>query len=243
MNSHDPRSIALRRRFLLQALSSGALVGGMGWNAAALAGWFGSRPKKLPEGRSIHELEGRVLINGQRARKDMLIQASDRIETGPGGKIVFGVGDNAYIVRERTVFEMEGKALFLNAMRLVTGAVLGVFGRRKKALTLTTKVATIGIRGTALYSRVYPDKTYACTCYGMTQIQSVVDSSASEDIVSEHHDAPRFILQQPQDGRIIQPAPVFDHTDLELVLLEALVGREVPFPMPAEPIGGPRRGY
>ncbi len=243
MNSRDPRLIEQRRAFLLQALSSGLILGGLGWNSAAMAGWFGSRPKPLPEGRSIHELEGRVLVNGQRARKDTLIRASDRVEVGPGGKLVFGVGENAYILRERSILEMEGKDLFLSAMRMVTGAVLGVFGRRTQALTLQTKVATIGIRGTALYTSVEPERTYACTCYGATTIQSLPRPEVSEDIVSQHHDAPRWILANPGSGPAIVPAPVIDHTDLELILLEALVGREVPFPMPPEPIGGPGRGY
>ncbi len=243
MNSRDPGSIEQRRAFLLQALSSGLFVGGIGWNTTALARWFDSRPKPLPEGRSIHELEGRVLVNGQRARKDTQISASDRVEVGPGGKVVFAVGENAYILRERSIMEMEGKALFLSAMRVVTGAVLGVFGRRTEALTLQTKVATIGIRGTALYTSVEPERTYACTCYGATSIQSLVRPDASEDIVSQHHDAPRWILAQPGDGPAIIPAPVIDHTDMELILLEALVGREVPFPTPPEPIGGPQRGY
>ncbi len=236
------QSVATRRRFLMQALSSGTLIAGAGWNQVALAGWFGSRPRKLPEGRSIHEMSGRVLVNGKAASKDQLIQGSDRIEVGPGGQIIFGVGSNAFIVRERSILEMDGKALFVNAMKLVSGAVLGVFGKRQNQLDLTTTTATIGIRGTALYTESHADRSYACTCYGQTALASL-HSDAREDIRSTHHDAPRWLLGPDHSGPAIIAAPMINHDDMELMLLEALCGREVPFAAPVDPVGGPSRGY
>lgn len=242
MPQDHAHNVAARRRFLMQALSSGALIGGAGWTAAAQAGWFGSRPRKLPEGRSIHELRGRVLINGKAATRDQLIQGNDRIEVGPGGQLIYGVGANAFIVRERSILEMSGKDLFVNAMQLVSGAVLGVFGKRKTELPIHTATATIGIRGTALYTESHPDRSYACTCYGHTVLQAR-QADQREDIRSTHHDAPRWILSAPQDGSAIVPAPMINHDDVELMLLEALCGREVPFATPVEPVGGATRGY
>jgi hypothetical protein len=45
---------------------------------------------------------------------------------------------------------------------------------------------------------------------------------------TRHHEQPRYIMAQgaPQ---MIMNAPVVNHTDAELVLLESLVGRSVPF--------------
>ncbi len=232
-----------RRLFLLSALSQGCLVGGLGWNTAALAQWFGRVPKPLPPGQSIFQLDGKVLINGQVARRDSAIQASDRIEAGPGGSVIFAVGSNAYILRERSILELSGKALFVRAMRLVSGALLGVFGQREEDLAWQTPSATIGIRGTAVYARVDPGMTYACTCYGQTRITARADAGSSEVIRSEHHDAPRWILDRGEPGGLIIPAPVIDHTDLELMILEALCGRSVPFATPAQPYAGPRRRY
>lgn len=240
---HDQANrIDARRRFLMQALSSGALIGGAGWNQAALAGWFGSRPRKLPEGRSIHEMRGQVLINGKTARKDQLIQGNDRVEVGPGGQIIFGVGANAFIVRERSILEMNGKDLFVNAMQLVSGAVLGVFGKRKTELPIRTSTATIGIRGTAVYTEAHPDRSYACTCYGQTVLQTT-HSAEREDISTTHHDSPRWILGANATGPAIVAAPMINHDDMELMLLEALCGREVPFATPVDLVGGPSRGY
>ena len=43
-----------------------------------------------------------------------------------------------------------------------------------------------------------------------------------------HHDAPRFIYPAGRP-RIIERAPVINHKDEELILLESLVGRVPPF--------------
>ena len=242
MPQNHAQNLAARRHFLMQALSTGALVAGTGWTQTALAGWFGSRPRKLPPGRSIHEMSGRVLINGRPARKDQLIQGNDRVEVGPGGQVIFGVGSNAFIVRERSILEMDGKDLFVGAMKLVSGAVLGVFGKRRQRLDLSTTTATIGIRGTALYTESHPDRSYACTCYGQTELISL-HSGQREDINSSHHDAPRWLFGPDHKGPAIVAAPMINHDDMELMLLEALCGREVPFAAPVDPVGGPSRGY
>src|SRR5690349_6762073 len=92
-----------RRRFLVRALSLGLLAGGTGWNRAALAALFGKLPGKLPEGRSIFEFSGDVRINGRPASQDTVISPSDRVETGGGSHVIYAVGPNAYIVRERSV--------------------------------------------------------------------------------------------------------------------------------------------
>jgi hypothetical protein len=45
---------------------------------------------------------------------------------------------------------------------------------------------------------------------------------------TKHHDQPRYIYPKGAP-RMIENAPVINHTDAELVMLEALVGRKVPF--------------
>ena len=41
----------------------------------------------------------------------------------------------------------------------------------------------------------------------------------------KHHDAPRWILAAPEQGRYIVPAAVNNHTDEEVETLNALIGR------------------
>jgi hypothetical protein len=55
------------------------------------------------------------------------------------------------------------------------------------------------------------------------------DPGESELITTTNHDAPRYISSKPgNDGSRIRRAPVINHTNVELQLLEQLVGRQVP---------------
>lgn len=241
MNEHDTDDP--RRRFLLQALSMGLLVGGAGWQREALAGVFGELPGKLPEGRSIFSMQGEVWVNGQRASRQTLIGPEDHVRTGPGASLVAVVGADALILRERSELKLDAGRATRQFFRLVSGAMLTVFGRRDRELSVATPTATIGIRGTGVYFEADAEKTYVCTCYGKVRIAAADDPAVSEEIVAQHHDAPRYVLAKPQDGRRIVPAALQWHTDLELMTLEALVGREVPFKLEKEQYKGPRREY
>ncbi len=122
-------------------------------------------------------------------------------------------------------------ASIVGSLRLLTGRILSVFGGRtpQQSLYLHTATAIIGIRGTGVYLESAPDRSYVCTCYGSTLLTAAGDPASREAIEASHHDAPRYILADAPAGRRIEPAPVFHHTDSELVLLETLVGRKPPF--------------
>jgi len=234
-----------RRAFLLRALSSGALVGGLGWNSQLLAGWFGGVPGKMPEGKSIFDMRGDVRVNGVPANYDTRIGARDRITTGEGSYVITAVGQTAFILREKSALEMSGKELFVRSMKLVSGALLGVFGKRREQdeLRLSTPIATIGIRGTGVYSESDPDKSYICTCYGTTDIGSALNPQAATRVTATHHDAAKYVLRDADAGQLIVPAPFKNHTDLELMTIEALVGRKVPFNLQDDRYESPRREY
>lgn len=238
----DPRDDA-RRLFLVRALSLGWL--GAGLTSPALAALFGKLPGKLAEGKSVFEIRGEVLVNGKRADDKTVLKPTDRITTGSNSYMIAAVGTTAFIVRDRSSLELGGPNPLKQAFRLVSGKFLGVFGklRGNETLGLHTPTATIGIRGTGIYAESDPDKTYLCTCYGVTDLASVKDPKATVQVKAQHHDAPKYILAEPDHGRRITPAPFINHTDLELMTLEALVGREVPFGLPAEGYEAPRRDY
>jgi hypothetical protein len=225
-----------RRAFLLRALAAGLLAaGGVG---RAGAQFFGRRPQPLPAGQSIYESTGPVTVDGRAAGAGTRIGARARIETGKGARLIFVVGTDAFLMREESRLELEGEGVLVNALRLAAGALLSVFGRHAKRFV--TPTSTIGIRGTGLYVESQPDRSYVCTCYGETRIGTPDDPSLSETIVSKHHDAPRYVLGAGAAKRI-QPAPFINHTDVELALIEALVGRTPPFSMFDEDYGGSRR--
>jgi len=117
-----------RRRFLLQALSSGLLVGGAGWNLPALAALFGKLPSKMPEGKSIFELKGDVRVDGQPATHDTVVTAGSKIETGNDSYAIVAVGDGAFILRDRTLLQLGGQHLLVRSLQVLNGALLSVFG-------------------------------------------------------------------------------------------------------------------
>ncbi len=256
----EQQLIESRRDFLVRALSLGWLAGGAGWSPAALAALFGKLPGKLPAGKSIFEMKGDVQVNGKPANEQTVITPSDKVTTGANSYVIAAVGANSFILRDKSTLDLGGSNPLKQVMRLVSGKFLGVFGKLvgKQTLSLNTPIATIGIRGTGLYAESDPDKTYLCTCYGTTELVAAADYDAAAaapkgkaasaepekaQVTAQHHDAPKYILAAPDNGKRITAAPFINHTDLELMTLEALVGRKVPFGLPATEYEAPRREY
>lgn len=182
---------------------------------------------KLEKG--VYRVRGDARVNGRPAREGMDVKAGDVIATGADGELIFVIGKDAMLVHSNTRVEVSGRAgaLLAEGLRIVTGAVLSVFspGARR---TIRVRTATIGIRGTAVYAEDMRDRAYVCTCYGTADIAAVDDPAVHETVLTEHHDQPRYVYPPGAATRIVR-APVINHTDLELILLESLVGREPPF--------------
>ena len=85
-----------------------------------------------------------------------------------------------------------------------------------------------GIRGTGVYVESADDKTYVCTCCGEAQLVPLAEPGAAEIVNMRHHEQPRYVMAKGAPQMIMR-APVVNHADAELVLLESLVGRNVPF--------------
>ncbi|HUN69873.1 MAG TPA: hypothetical protein VMU46_13820 [Burkholderiales bacterium] len=208
-----------RRLWLRVAAAAIALQ--MAWLRSALAA--GSVQK------GVHRLRGDVRVNGEPAKEGMDVNAGDVVTTGAASEVLFVTGKDAFLVRPNSRIEAQGAAgaLVLAGLRVVTGAVLSVFspGERK---TLRTPTATIGIRGTAVYLEAEEARTYVCTCYGEADIVSAMDPSARETVRTRHHEQPRYVMGMgaPQ---MLMSAPVVNHTDAELIMLEGLTGRRPPF--------------
>ena len=234
-----------RRRLLIQALTAGFFSGLPGASVLA-AGVLGSRPTKLPEGQSIYFLSGKVTVNGNDANIKTRIVPGDTVETGPGSEIIFVVNSHSMIVRadSRVVIEAEKKAassLFITGLRVLTGKLLSV--SRDTPMRVNTATATIGIRGTGFYVESDPERTYFCTCYGITEVAANADPESRETVAAQHHDRPLYIVSKAAPGRSIRNAPFINHTDQELTLIETLVGRTPPFVFLNDSYIGPRRDY
>lgn len=218
-----------KRRILVSALSAGLFaVGGMGFLRPVWA--MGKIPAELVAGKSIYDLRGAVKVNGKSATAETLISASALIETGADSHLIFAVGKDAFILRSNSRLQLGGAGM-IEDMKLLSGKLLSVFGKRheKQKLGIKTVNATIGIRGTGIYIEAEPEQSYVCTCYGSADLAAINDAKSHEIVKTEHHDSPRYIFTGETAGNNIRLAPMLNHTDDELALIEALVGRAVPF--------------
>ena len=211
-----------RRNWLLRtAAGAAALAAGMAQLRHALAA------DAVQQG--VARVRGEVRIGNVPAKRGMEIKPGDVITTGRGAELVFVVGRDAFMARSGSRIELSGAAAetVVRGLRLVTGALLSVFetGRERRIQTAT---AAIGVRGTGIYVEVQKMRTYACTCYGEAELVPVDAPQEAETMRTTHHDQPRYIYPKGMP-RMIEKAPVINHTDAELVLLESLVGRQVPF--------------
>jgi hypothetical protein len=233
-----------RRRVLIRALAAGFFSGSLA-SREALAQVFGSTPEKLPPGQSIYRIDGQVLVDGQPATLETRVSGSSTVETGKDGQVIYVVGESAFIQRNESKVTLEPKepdSTVLSGLQVLTGKILSVFPSGK-AVRLTTRNATIGIRGTGVYMESDPEQTYFCTCYGLADIAATADPASQETVASRQHDRPLYILTGQQSGENIRPAPFINHTDQELTLIETLVGRTPPFVFPKGDYTGPRRTY
>ncbi|HEX7643048.1 MAG TPA: FecR domain-containing protein [Burkholderiaceae bacterium] len=232
-----------RRRLLIKMLTAGALAGSGAAQPVLAESLFGSVPEKLPPGRSIYRLEGSVEVNGKAATLETHIGSSDTVKTGPRSSVIFVAGGHSMILRSDShlVMEAEEQSTFIRVLRLVSGKILSV--SRDTHYAIRTPTATIGIRGTGIYAEAEAEQTYFCTCYGATEVSASKDPASTASVVSQHHDRPLYILGGEPPGKNIRSAPFINHTDQELMLVEALVGRTPPFVFPDDKYSAPRRRY
>ena len=203
----------LLRRHLLQAASL--------W--AATGGWQGVRAQSANNMPSrVVELRGDVLRNGARIGLQDAIAAGDRLETGPGSRVVLTVGDSAFLVRENTHLALEGESpVAVRVLRLLHGAVASVWSRGSDRRVVTPTMAA-GIRGTGVYVEVHAEqdfRSYFCNCYGTVDIAAGADRTVSE---STYHQS-FWAEASPRNGQSLFPARAINHSDEEMEMLAALV--------------------
>ncbi len=203
-----------RRRELLRAIATLGAAGVSGYLSEALAAG------DIPGTPGINRLEGSATVNGKPAKVGTGVTLGDRVATAAGSQAVVVVKGDAFLLGPRTVIEIKGRDGVLTDMLIASGRVLSVFAKKPVAIKAAT--ASIGIRGTGAYIEVEANEVYFCLCYGEALLE--VPGTAPRTVKTTHHEEPLLVT-----GSTIAPGPFRNHTDAELTMLEALVGREPPF--------------
>ncbi len=199
-----------QRRSFLQAAAAWTSMGGF---AAAHA----------QQRSNIVELQGDALVNGTRLAPQQVIQSGDSLETGPGSNLIFVIGNTSFQVRQNSRLTVERGATLnaVSVLRMITGAVASVWGRGSSR-QIVTPTLTAGIRGTGVYTEVFPAQSYRsyfCNCYGTVDMGAGPDKAISR---ADYHQA-FWGEVEPKEGKFLTPAKAINHTDEELEFLARLV--------------------
>jgi hypothetical protein len=201
-----------RRRFLFAAVALGTTL---------------CLPRAV-RAAQVRVLEGKVTVNGKTAGIATPIRPGDVVVTGQVAKLVFVVGEDAFLLRGNSRLSLDkpegGDSAVVGGLRILTGALLAVFGKGQRRIMTST--ATIGIRGTGVYLEVGREQTYLCACYGDVEVRDKKGTQRRR-LISGYH-TPAMIYADMGAGQTMSGAEVKNHTDEELVMLESLVGRTSP---------------
>jgi len=168
----------------------------------------------------IHELAGDVRLDGRRIARNVAIQGGQTLSTGADGQIWFTLAGDAYFLRPGSELRLRGfpgRDKLIEVLRLITGALGATFARGPRRSVVTDTV-TVGIRGTGVYVATGPGQTYACTCFGVAEVNGLTVSGTN-------HSA--RLLRRGEAH--LQMAPFEGHTSEEIGRLESLAGRPYPF--------------
>ena len=194
--------------------------------AAAWTAMGGYEAAQAQQRSNIVEMVGDVTVNGERLVAQRTLQTGDQIQTGPDSHLVFAIGNSSFLVRQNSRMAVErGQTLTtVSVLRLLTGAVASVWGRGTRR-QIVTPTLTAGIRGTGVYTEIFPDqgyRSYFCNCYGTVDMEARGDRVLSQ---SSYHQS-FWGETQPINGRLLTPANAINHTDEELEYLARLVNQQ-----------------
>ncbi|MBF0293634.1 MAG: hypothetical protein HQL96_00475 [Magnetococcales bacterium] len=200
-----------RRDFLQRGVLFGlTLCGG--------AGGCATKPMR----QEIHQLEGSLTVDGRPAGPDTLIRPGQTVATSGQGRLTLVMGEDAFLLgpSTRVAFQPADsrQPMTSTGFTLQAGRILSVFGPGPRGIK--TPTATIGIRGTGLFLQAEPERDYLCLCYGRIEIRMHAKPEQVIPLESRYH-ASRYLSGASAPSK----APMHNHTDEELFLLESLVNR------------------
>jgi hypothetical protein len=225
------RSEMERRDFLKKMLAVGVVAGAASTSLARRVLAMGAGGQLL---EGVRKVQGSVTVNNAPAQVGSIIFPGDIITTGSASLGVFVIGKDAFLVRENSRIELAGEktgqgpgaSKVVRTIKVSAGKILSVFGSGGKRIETVTAVA--GTRGTGMYIESDPDVTYLCLCYGSLDLDAKAFPGERKTYDTKRHEQPYYVLGAGSKRAFLK-APMMNHTDEELTMLEALVGRKPPF--------------
>lgn len=230
------------RRIFLKKLLAAGIVGSASSSIVRQVMAMGEGGQLL---EGVRKVQGTVAVNGAPAQVGSIVFPGDVITTGSASLGVFVVGKDAFLVRENSRLELAGEKAeqgpgatkIVKTIKVAAGRVLSVFGSGGRRIETLTAIA--GTRGTGVYLEADPEVTYLCLCYGGIDLDAKAFPGQRKVFDTKHHEQPYYILGAGSKRAFLK-APMMNHTDEELTMLEALVGRKPPFGSGG---GGPSGAY
>jgi len=219
-------NIKATRRTLMKSLAAMGIMGSstIGLIRAVLAG------SGAPILQGVNQVESDTRINGKAVGVGDPVNLGDRIVTNGTGVVTIVMGGDAFLIRgnsDITLGQPDDTGAITTA-RVERGSILSVFGINRGTRFMLTPTTSIGIRGTGLYIEVRANRDYVCTCYGEVRISPNIAPELAQTFITRHHDEPRYIYPNRPNNPLVK-APVINHSDAELYMLEGLVKRRPPY--------------
>ena len=164
------------------------------------------------------KVKGDVSINGKEVKSGVKVNLGDFIKTGKKSKIVFNVGEDAFMAKENTEFKINKKD-GVQRLNIISGGILSVFKKGNNTDVITENM-TAGIRGTGVYMESLEGKSYFCLCYGETDFE-IHKTQKHKSLEARHHQ----MIWVKKDGTVKKAKVMRNHNDDELRELENFVGR------------------
>lgn len=196
-------------------------------NAAAWTALGGFDTAFAQRRSNVVDFQGDILVNGSKLLPQQAIQTGDALQTGPGSMLIFVIGNTSFQVRQNSRITVERGASInaVSVLRMISGAVGAVWGKGVSRQIITPTL-TAGIRGTGIYSEIFPDqngRSYFCNCYG--EVAMDVGREKTLNIAQYHRAYWIETEATTKDGRLLVPAKAFNHTDEEQEYLARLVNQ------------------
>lgn len=175
----------------------------------------------------VRHVTGTATVDGKSATVGMAVADGAVLRAGPASRLDIGLGDGTILRLDagaELVLGRDGKERFAD---LRTGALLTFVKKLDGAdrLSVRTKTAVVGVRGTAFYSRSVDAKTTVfCACNGVLRTSSP-DEKAGRELAGAHHTPILYLAGSA--GQAVKDMSDMGHTDKDMEELAAAVGATI----------------